>query len=177
MGLAGQGDLEVMARPRSVDLPIAFGAALASMSCGWGDGPRSTNREASDDAAIESTGGLTGVEWRLVTLQLEDGTPLTPDPEAIPTLTFMDEGTPTGHMRLGGSGGCNRFNGEYDAGDDGSLSISQGLAMTRMACPEAVERLEQSLMMALDGATWYEIDRDGLSITFGGGRIRFTAGP
>ena len=166
-----------MAWPRFVDLPIAFGAMLAAMSCGWGEGPRSTNLEASDEAAITSTGGLTGVEWRLVTLQLEDGTPLTPDPEAVPTLTFMDEGTATGHMRLGGSGGCNRFNGEYDAGDDGSLWVSQGLAMTRMACPEAVMRLEQSLMMALEGATSYEIDRDRLSVTFGGGTIRFTAGP
>ncbi len=46
-----------------------------------------------------------------------------------------------------------------------------------MACPEAVMRLEQSLMMALEGATSYEIDRDGLSVTFGGGTIRFTAGP
>ena len=166
-----------MTRPRSVDLLITLGTILASMSCGWGEGPRSTNLEASDDAAIVSMGGLTGVEWRLVTLQLEDGTALTPDPEAVPTLTFMDEGTPTGHMRFGGSGGCNRFNGEYDAGDDGSLSISQGLAMTRMACPEAVERLEQSLMMALDGAISYETDSERLSVTFGGGSIRFTAGP
>ena len=95
-----------MAWPRFVDLPIAFGAMLASMSCGWGEGPRSTNREVPDDAAIESTGGLTGVEWRLVTLQVEDGAPVTPDVEAVPTLTFTDQGTPTGRMRFGGSAGA-----------------------------------------------------------------------
>ncbi len=48
--------------------------------------------------------------------------------------------------------------------------------MTRMACPEAVMRLEQSFMMALEGLTAYEIDAGGLSITFGGGTIRFLAG-
>jgi heat shock protein HslJ len=49
--------------------------------------------------------------------------------------------------------------------------------MTMMACPEAVMRLEQDLMMALEGATSYEIDSDGLWINFGLGTIRFTAGP
>ncbi len=166
-----------MTWPRSMDLLITFGAILAFASCGSREDSRSTDLEVSDDAAIVGMGGLRGVEWRLVTLQVEDGAPMTPDADAVLTLTFMDQGTPTGRMRFGGSGGCNRFNGEYDAGDDGSLSVSQSPAMTRMACPEAVMRLEQSLMMALEGATSYEIDRDGLSVTFGGGTIRFTAGP
>ncbi len=121
--------------------------------------------------------GLTGVEWRLVALRMEDSAPLTPDSEAVPTLTFAEQETPSGRMRFGGSGGCNRFSGEYSAGDDGGLSVSQGLAMTRMACPETVMRLEQSLVMALEGAYAYEIDGDGLSITSGGGTIQFTAGP
>ena len=162
---------------RSMGLLITVGAILAFASCGSGEDSRSTDLDASDDAAIVGMGALTGVEWRMVTLQIEGGAPVTPDVEAVPTLTFTDQGTPTGRMRFGGSGGCNRFNGEYDAGEDGSLSVSQGPAMTRMACPEAVMRLEQSLMMALEGATSYEIDRDGLSVTFGGGTIRFTAGP
>ena len=159
-----------------MDLLSTFGAILACASCGWGEGPRSTDPEASDGAVIVGVNGLTAVEWRLVSLQMEDGALMTPDAEAVPTLTFMDQATPTGSMRFGGSGGCNRFNGEYDAGDDGRLSVSQGLAMTMMACPEAVMRLEQGLMMALERATSYEIDSDGLSITYSGGSIRFTAG-
>ncbi len=166
-----------MTWPRSMDLLITVGAILAFASCGSREDSRSADFEASDDAATVGVGGLTGVEWRLVTLQMENGAPATPEAEAVPTLTFMDQRTRTGRMRFGGSGGCNRFNGEYDAGDDGSLSVSQGLAMTRMACPEAVMRLEQSFMVALEGATSYEIDGDGLSVTFGGGTIRFTAGP
>lgn len=39
----------------------------------------------------------------------------------------------------------------------------------------ACTRSEKGLTMALEGATAYEIDGDGLSITFGGGTIRFTA--
>ncbi len=162
-------------RSRSVDLLITFGAILAFAGCGSGEDSRSADLEASDDASTVGVGGLTRVEWRLVTLQMEDGAPMRPDAEAVPTLTFMDRATPTGPLRFGGSGGCNRFNGEYDAGDDGRLSVSPGLAMTRMACPAAVMRLEQGLTMALEGATAYEIDGDGLSITFGGGTIRFTA--
>ncbi len=47
--------------------------------------------------------------------------------------------------------------------------------MTRMACPGAVMRLEQALTVALERATAYEMDGGGLSITFDGGTIRFTA--
>ena len=156
--------------------PITFGAILALASCGSGEDSRSADVEVSDEASTVSVGGLTGVEWHLVTLQMENGAPTMPDAEAVPTLTFMDQETQTGRMRFGGSGGCNRFNGEYEAGDDGRLVVSLGLAMTRMACADAVMRLEQGLTMALEGATAYEIDGDGLSITFGGGTIRFTAG-
>ncbi len=55
--------------------------------------------------------------------------------------------------------------------------MSPGFAMTRMACPEAVMGLEQGFMMALEGVTAYEIDADGLSLTFGRGTLRFMAGP
>ena len=168
---------EALRPPRSAERLVAIVTVLCIAGCGSGEGARSTDVESSDDAAIVGMGGLTGVEWRLVTLQMENGAPATPEAEAVPTLTFMDQRTRTGRMRFGGSGGCNRFNGEYDAGDDGSLSVSQGLAMMRMACPEAVMRLEQSFMVALEGATSYEIDGDWLSVTFGGGTIRFTAGP
>ena len=168
---------EVLRPPRSTERLVAIGTVLCSAGCGWGEGPRSTDLDASDDAAMVSVGGLTGVEWHLVTLQMEDAAPLMPDARAIPTITFFDEATPTGRLRFGGSGGCNRFNGEYYAGDDGRLSVSQGLAMTMMACPEAVMRLEQDLMMALEGATAYQIDGDGLWINFGRGTIRLRAGP
>ncbi len=162
-------------RSRSTGRLVAITTVLLMAGCGSGEGSRSGAVESSDDAVTVGVGVLTGVEWRLVTLQIEDGAPMTPDAEAVPTLTFMDQETQDGRVRFAGSGGCNRLNGEYEAGDDGSLSVSQGLAMTMMACSEAVMRLEHSLMMALEGATAYEIDGDRLSITFGGGTIRLTA--
>ncbi len=165
-----------MTWPRSMDLLITFGAILAFASCGSREDSRSTDLEVSDDAAIVGMGGLRGVEWRLVTLQMDDGTLMTPNAEAVPTLTFTDDATANGGRRFGGSGGCNRFNGEYDAGDDGRLLVSHSPAMTRMACPAAVMRLEQAMMTALVGATSYEIDGGRLSITFSGGTIRFEAG-
>ena len=158
---------------RLVERLVTIGTVLCIAGCGWAEGPRSTDLDASDDAAMVGVGGLMGVEWRLVTLQMEDGASVTANAEAIPTITFLDEATPTGRFRFGGSSGCNRFNGEYSAGDDGGLSVSQGLAMTRMACPEAVMRLEQDLMMALEGATAYEVQGDRLRIVFPAGVIRF----
>jgi heat shock protein HslJ len=167
----------VLKGPGSLERLIWFGTFLFIAGCGSGEGSRSAEVESSDDSETVGSDGLMGVEWRLVVLQMDGGAPMTPDAEAIPTITFLDEATPTGFMRFGGSGGCNRFNGAYDVGDDGSLSMSQDVAMTRMACPEAIMRLEQGLMMAFAETTSYEIDGDGLSVTFGGGTIRFTAGP
>jgi len=154
-------------------LLITFGAILGSASCGPGADSRSTDLEGSDNVASTGVGSLTGVEWRLVTLQIGDAVPMTPDAASVPTLTFLEEVTPSGRMRFGGFVGCNRVNGEYDAGDDGNLSVSQGLAMTRMACPEAVMRLELDLVMALEGATSYEVEGDRLRIAFPAGLIRF----
>ncbi len=150
----------------------------ARAGCAWeGDiAPGTASVGPAEEAEIENMGGLTGVEWRLVAIEMGEGDNMTPDALAVPTLIFMDEATPTGGKRVRGSGGCNRFNGEYDAGDDGRLLVSHSPAMTRMACPAAVMRLEQAMMTALVGATSYEIDGGRLSITFGGGTIQFEAG-
>ena len=138
-------------------------AAAAALSCG---GER-------DGRGIA---GLTDSEWRLVSLDVEDGESLIPVDSAIPTLTFLAESTPSGGMRFAGSGGCNRVNGEYRSEDDGRLSVTNSPAMTRMACPEAVMRLEHRLMMALESATSYEVEGGRLRIVFPGGTIRLVAG-
>ena len=102
---------------------FALLAAVAALSCGG----------ESDGGGIT---GLTDSEWRLVSLDLEDGESLIPVDSAVPTLTFLAESTPSGDMRFGGSGGCNRVNGEYRSEDDGRLSVTNSPAMTRMACPK-----------------------------------------
>ena len=157
---------------------FALLAAAAALSCGGdSDGSEDTAEAPSVGSAgpAETRGGagLTDAEWRLVSLDLEDGENLIPEDSAVPTLTFLAESTPSGRMRFAGSGGCNRVNGEYWAEDDGRLSVTNSPAMTRMACPEAVMQLEQTFMMALEGATSYEVEGDRLRIAFPGGAIRF----
>ena len=58
---------------------ITFGAILALASPGSGEDSRSAGVEAT-----VGMGGLTGMEWRLVTLQMGDGAPMTPDAEWVP---------------------------------------------------------------------------------------------
>ncbi len=160
---------------------FALLAAMAALSCaGDSDGNEDTAEAPSVGSAgpveTQGTAGLTDAEWRLVSLDLEDGESLIPEDSAVPTLTFLAESTPSGDMRFGGSGGCNRVHGEYRSEDDGRLSVTNSPAMTRMACPEAVMRLEHRLMMALESATSYEVEGGRLRIAFPGGTIRLVAG-
>lgn len=54
-----------------------------------------------------------------------------------------------------GFGGCNRFFGSYDAGEDQALTFS-AIGATRMACPEGTNQ-EQELLTVLGQTTRYEI--------------------
>ena len=83
-------------------------------------------------------GVLEGVEWGLVELPGGSGLPS----GARATLTLEREG-----RLLSGSAGCNRFRGVYElAGGLLTLSVTSS---TRMACGEALMRLEASYLEAL----------------------------
>ena len=152
----------------------SIAVAVFSVGCGSEEAARPSADERL--AAEADTVHLVGIEWRLVSITRADGEVVTPLPEAIPTLTFMAATTPTADPFFRGFSGCNSFGGSYHAGDGGTLSIAHGLAMTRMACSDAITHRENLLMAALEGATTYRIVGDGLSISFGGGTLHFEAG-
>jgi len=128
---------------------------------------------ASPAAAAPS---FADVEWKLVAIEPTDGDAMTPDPEAVPTLQFSSQPGPNGVLRVIGFGGCNRFFGDYSAGDDGSLSLPETLGMTNMACPEPALTVEATLMKTLAGATGYVFDDGNLTIRGENGSLRFSGG-
>jgi heat shock protein HslJ len=127
--------------------------------------------EEAAPAAPPGADALVG-EWELVVVDMNDGEDLEPSGEALPVLDFTDEAEPTGSRRFGGTDGCNRMLGSYDAGSTGRLAITAGPATTLMACPDSVMRLATIFRTALESATAYEIDGDQLALAFGGGVIR-----
>ena len=98
---------------------------------------------------------LVGTSWRL-----EDfpGTPVLDS--AAPTLEFPAEG------QAAGSASCNRFSGPVTVAGD---SITFGpLAVTRMACPEAVMRQESAYLEALGKAERFRVEGPFLYIYISG---------
>ena len=105
----------------------------------------------------DSTGGLLGTEWRL---ELLAGSKALANVEA--TLTFPQVG------RVAGNGSCNRFAGPVTIRAD---SISFGaLAMTRMACANAINAQEARYAKALSEAERFEISANSLTIYSKGSR-------
>jgi len=81
--------------------------------------------------------------------------------EALPdtveaTLTFDAEG------KVSGSGGCNRFFGTVEFGEE-TLKFGP-LGATRMACGDAIDAQERNLLMALERVRRWSFDLDGVLI-------------
>jgi heat shock protein HslJ len=80
--------------------------------------------------------------------------------------------------RISGTGGCNRFNGTYRTAQGNQLSIGT-LATTFMACEAGVMTQETAFLTALQAAQRYEVNRDGLQISYrtpqGTGVLRLTS--
>ena len=142
--------------------------AMASISCGSSDtvdvggaDPTPTTNPGAGDSGDDagSSGGtrptLKGV-WVLRSFTL-DGTDVALPGDVIDMT--IERG------RITGTGGCNGFGGEIDAGDDGTLTITD-MSWTEMACADA-ERMdfESSYLPALAGATRWDADPDGISFS------------
>ncbi len=121
-------------------LILAVLVPLIAVSCSGGSGD-------SDD--------LEDIEWELATLNgadaLEDTTVV---------LEFASEG------QMFGSGGCNRFIGSWETGDDNALTLEPG-GTTLMACPEPISQQEQEFLSALSATASFEIDGDELTLQDG----------
>lgn len=160
-------------------LPLAA-MLLLGLACSGGDtdAPASEEPEAEmsapDDAerllATARSQSLVG-SWRLVRLVRDEGESVDPVDDAVPTITFTAEANPTGSRLYSGSAGCNRISGAYDAGSTGRLGIAAGAAMTMMACPDPIMRMEQAFMGALERSDAYTVDGDELVIEFDGGSL------
>ena len=73
-------------------------------------------------------------------------------PEARPTIAFSGDGT------VSGFGGCNDISGAYTV--DGSKLTFGPLALTRKACADPVNTIEQAYLAALQATQTYEITSD-----------------
>jgi len=132
-------------------VPDRFIAASPGESCdtrtGAGRGGDTAPEERGGDTAPGSRGvgdtvgvPLEGTTWTLVAL--EAGPIPVQDDERAPTL-FLD----ANERRAYGSGGCNRFGGNYRR-DGGRLELGP-LVSTRMACATGME-VEQAYFAALE---------------------------
>jgi heat shock protein HslJ len=97
---------------------------------------------------------LGGSEW--VPIEIE-GVPASEVTRAF--VQFGDDG------RLSGNSGCNRFTGSYRI-DGETLRIGSRVAMTRMACPQAVMEEEARLVQALEAARGFS--RNGIALEMTG---------
>jgi heat shock protein HslJ len=131
---------------RLISLLAVFGILLAA--CGGG----------------AQGASLTSSSWTLTSL---NGAPLAEGSAPI-TLEFSSE------TELGGQGGCNGYGGNYTAGADGSIDISQ-LVSTMMACePQIIMENEAAYLQALESVTHYSISGDTLTLDNGDAILIFS---
>lgn len=118
-------------------------------------------------AQADPAGDLAGTQWQLASYGTPGAeTPLAPG--SVVTLSFESAG------RLGGTGGCNSFGGEYTV-QNNTLTISE-VVSTLMACADnAVTQQEQAYLSALRAAHSFEQLDSQLIIHYGSGqRLVFT---
>jgi heat shock protein HslJ len=106
-----------------------------------------------DDDSSTDPSALDGVPWVHVSGVNVDGWE-----DAPPSATFEDG-------RLTGSTGCNRYSGQYTAGD-GTLEI-QGLALTRMACAPPADEVEREFVAALESVERFRVEGEELVLRDG----------
>ena len=72
---------------------------------------------------------------------------------APPSATFEED-------RVSGSTGCNRYSGQYTAGE-GTLTI-RGVALTRMACAPPADEVEQAFVEAIERVAGWRVEDEDL---------------
>lgn len=98
-----------------------------------------------------------GLDWRLTTYRSDSG-PTEVQPRSRPTEFRFEAG------RFSGSTGCNRVQGGYTV-EGADFRFGEGLAATRMACPEPLMKQETAIFKALQGVTGYRYAPDRLELT------------
>lgn len=103
--------------------------------------------------------GLAGKKWQLFEAP---GSDLPADMDlSSAVLEFTTE------LRVSGSIGCNRINGGYTL-NDYEIMLGEPMAMTRMACPGDLAKLESVVMDGLKYVDGYELKGDVLNLLIDG---------
>jgi heat shock protein HslJ len=122
-----------------------------------GDKLTLTNGTATQVTYVaEAPATLTGKTWLMTGYNNGKGAVQSALADVEVTVEFGTDG------RLAGSGGCNRYNGAYEA-KDGTIKVGQ-IATTMMACDPTVMDQERAYLQALQAAATYKIDGDELEI-------------
>jgi heat shock protein HslJ len=133
-----------------------------------------------DQAGLQLTGGkaaltfqpasepaplpLEGTKWVLRSIA-SVGTDAVSSTVAGTSVTLTMDGG-----EAGGSGGCNRYHGSYEADASNALTFG-ALTSTKMACEQAVSDQEQAYFQALEASATYAIDGDRLTLSDADGRM------
>lgn len=119
---------------------------------GGGSGDTTTTAAPSTTAAGAT---LEGTSWAL-TGYAADGEIVAPAPSAGAAMMSLTDG------KVAGSTGCNTFNGSYTL-DGESLSFGP-LAITNMACEDALMTQEAAVIAGLEATTSYGIEGTSLEL-------------
>ena len=98
-----------------------------------------------------------GLDWRLTAYRSDSGVNNVA-PRSRPTEFRFEDG------RFSGSTGCNRVQGDYRV-EGTDFRFGEGLAATRMACPEPLMKQEAAIFKALQSVTRYRYVPDRLELT------------
>jgi heat shock protein HslJ len=118
------------------------------------DADAEADAEAEADVEAEPL-GLEGTSWALVPDD-QLGVPA----EGVAVTASFEDGAMTGFS------GCNQFSTAYEL-DETSLSVSEEIAATMMACPEAETEVEMEFFLRLPGVASYTIEDGVLTLVDG----------
>jgi len=116
---------------------IALAGMVTLTGCSFGS-------DDSDDLpdsqwVLESLGSAAALDDVLVTMELaEDG-------------------------NMFGSGGCNRYTGTWESGNDNALTLRPG-GMTLIGCPDDISNQEQAFLEALAATDTFQLEDDTLTL-------------
>jgi heat shock protein HslJ len=116
-------------------------------------------------ARTESSGAenkLANTQWRLTSFGASDTESPVIEGTTI-TLKFGADG------RIGGSGGCNSYGGDYRAQGD-TLSFSKIISTKRACLEQSANQQEQRYFSALESASKFKLADNRLMIFYDGGR-------
>lgn len=132
--------------PDTVEIDDSAGKTTG---CG---GPVGQQVAEADKAPVASS-SLENIEWKAVEIK---GQPVSED--VVVSLQLDGAG------RAAGKGGCNRYSGPYESGDNQKISFSGAMIATKMACMGAGGEIEQTYFATLAEVQGYRFEDGGFLV-------------